>query len=280
MQVEGKNTSQIRGAFDHKHKPFATSLLEKSGVNPAVKRAYEASVIKLIERELNCNYVGGQFLCKWEAIHVSYEFEIGSLLEIVLGGGDTGSSGQETPAPIDEFLPPPFPYSQEEYGGAPSYEPRQNVTDASYHVSARAVVAPIPASNLSGLGHFYLVPDGYQNATFSATLPDTEFDMMAFAVGIGVSWASASSTIDVLSENNIACIEHSDHGIVIAPLIWYAANSGKHTVIIDCDFDPPAQNDEIVMSFYSRANAFALVHAATEAETTGHPRDLRIRLSQ
>ena len=281
-QVNLARLRRSREAVFEKHKAFADTVFRLSGLGQNTE-LHRQAIMEILDRSLNCAIVAGRFQCKFEGASIDLSVSIGDYLTVIVGASDNDQQEETTQsAPIDSRIAPPFPYILEQFSGGMGSVSQNTSTEnggPSYFASSSIMYAG-NFTNMSGLGHFFTVPNEYAGLTtrYSAKLPDTTYSMTAFGI-LGASGASGSSAIDVLSENEIVCSAYGDHGFVIAPIIWYGHLEGTTPLVVDnCDFAAPDDNTEIVLNFYSNANSWAALNSFGTANVTGRPEDLRMRL--
>jgi len=180
--------------------------------------------------------------------------------------------------PIDEqevTLTAPFPYSERVRGLHGNV--RANGEAGEYYANSGSYFVGYGEA-LAGLGHFFRMPEErYSRVRVSARLPETSFSLFAEAIlGFSSSWAR--SQIIVETEGEASCNSSKDHGTLIAPVLWFAIESGTDNIVVNCEIRAPRPNEDIVVKFHSIAGAFAVVGAASFASVTGKPEEIRIRL--
>lgn len=179
------------------------------------------------------------------------------------------------PADEEITLSSPFPLEQRVRNGEGTIT--VNKEAGTYSAGAQVLFAG-GHENSAGLAHFFEVGQSLDEIQAFAALPETQWNLDAFADFLGVFGASAKSRIEIFSNNQVICSEEVEHGNILAPVIYVARKSGSDNIVTNCLIDAPDAGDEIVIRATSVAGVWGGVVGYSNASVTGTPRDLRLLL--
>lgn len=118
------------------------------------------------------------------------------------------------------------------------------------------------------------VPAGVARVKITTTL-NSQHSLLAFAI-VGVTGGESKGYLDVYGDNQFVCTKTSLLGWVMAPVLFYAANSGDLTRTLTCEFTPAADGGEYVVASGTLSSVFAALPAATIAETDGEITEIKV----
>lgn len=168
------------------------------------------------------------------------------------------------------------PFSFEHSSRAGNGDIEVDLEAGTFHVSASVLFAG-SFKNKAGLGDYIRVPWATQDIRVSAKLPETDVYVHAYS-GPGGSGATASSVIDVLTEDGEQCKETQEHAAVVAPVIWSASLSMTDTTIMACEMESPPSNQDVAVRFQSVVDVTAGGAASAYGDVTSTPDPIRVRL--
>lgn len=178
---------------------------------------------------------------------------------------------------VEITLSSPFPFDQKERNG--DGEAFADKANGVYRT--RASVAGAGAhDNIAGLAHFHKLEEDFRTVQVFAALPETQWGVSGLADLFAVFGASAKSRIEVFANNRVICREEVEHAGFVAPIIYFTLRSGTDNVVVNCEVDAPARNDEIVIKATSVAGAWGGGLGFATANVKATPRDLRMLLKR
>jgi len=175
-----------------------------------------------------------------------------------------------------KILKEPWPYVETETrigrGGSVDKEAGTYITTAvAYYIGA--------GTNRRGLAHYLTVPSGISRIRVTASLPETSYSDIAFAIIFGGAQSKSYSRIEVWdASSQRLCRRSRLHADVWVLVAAYFDEHGSHNIALECEFDAPAAGRELVILHVSDVFAQAWGTGAAVGKVTAKPSDVRIEL--
>jgi hypothetical protein len=184
--------------------------------------------------------------------------------------------GESTFKPdVEVVLAPPFALEKSDVQGGDAFaDPEEGRYNA--YTMALAVGGQ---SARSGVGQFVVTDGAFRKIKISAAISDSAYHGFAGAI-LGASGSDTSNTVEVISQNDIACSETFNTGSALSAVIWWSTYEGGGPLIIECTFDAPPSGTEIVVNLTGDSSSWAGGGGESSATTSVEIRDITVKFQR
>lgn len=191
-------------------------------------------------------------------------------------GLDDGEEEPTTPAAQTLELGTPYAYEVEVNGGCNECT-FGDVVAGSMFADRWSIFLGWGAFQ-GGLAHVVDVPAGYSTLRVTSEMEITDYEVTAFSDLIGAGQASASAVLEVFHGNNVECEVRQQQAYVIAPIIWFAQDSGQGVAVMECTVEVDPAGGQYVITNLVEAQTFAAGTNLANSSISGQMQGLTVEL--